>query len=129
MNAEQALQMSEEILTLMREDGVKDSQLIKAYRDCSRFSVENGDSVKAVNYAEKELEVESFSIGERRTRSKDDFESAKNWLDTLKVLRGQQRYREERDRPKSQVKCWDIGTVTPGRCTPRLKLCFATYTK
>lgn len=92
VNAEQALQMSEEILTFMREDGVKDSQLIKAYRDCSRFSVENGDSVKAVNYAEKELEVESFSIGERRTRSKDDFESAKNWLDTLKVLRGQQRY-------------------------------------
>jgi len=72
VNAGHALQMSEEILRLMKDDGVKDDQLIRAYRDCSLHSLETGDIAKAINYAERELEVEDYCIRERRFRSKKD---------------------------------------------------------
>ena len=58
-----ALRKAEGIVQILKEEGLLGMCLANAYRQCSRFSLEEGMIEKAKAYALKELEVERSCLG------------------------------------------------------------------
>jgi hypothetical protein len=94
----EALEVAEELLTLMREEAITNYSLSgmyvsrevpdslarywqhHSYRDCATYSLACGFSGKAVKYANKELEVERYCIGTETAHLEQDMRGADFWL-------------------------------------------------
>ncbi|KAI1490253.1 hypothetical protein F5X96DRAFT_637198 [Biscogniauxia mediterranea] len=84
--ANEALQDAEELASLLKEQGLDGMDLCKTYRDCSKFSLELGDTAKALEYARKELDIERCIIGTETAHLRDDMYGADYWLAHLTQL-------------------------------------------
>ena len=65
--------------------------LAQSYRECSKYSLAEGLYSKAMEYAQKELEVEKVCVGDETEHLEKDMEGAKFWIKHLENLsKGQQ---------------------------------------
>ncbi|KAK4540498.1 hypothetical protein LTR36_009136 [Oleoguttula mirabilis] len=103
-NHSKALVWGEEVLLLLREQGLEDMVLAPAYRKCSRYCVQLGQMEKAMAYARKELEVQRYCLGTETAHMEMDMEGAEFWIkhveqmaekDRVKIAMNQKRTRKE----------------------------------
>ncbi|KAI1496376.1 hypothetical protein F5X99DRAFT_424715 [Biscogniauxia marginata] len=76
----EALQNAEELVNLLKKQGIEGMELCKTYRDCSKHSLELGDIPRALDYARKELDIERCIIGTETAHLRNNMDGAEYWL-------------------------------------------------
>lgn len=61
---------------------------IPRYRDCSRYSLQLGQTSKALKYARQELEMEQSLFGTDTEHFRENLYGAKYWLEDLEKKAG-----------------------------------------
>ncbi|KXS98201.1 hypothetical protein AC578_285 [Pseudocercospora eumusae] len=84
MNHRQALAAAEEMVMLLKEEGLFGIDLAHAYRECSKYSVKEGQMAKAMAYAKKELEIEVACVGEDAEHLGEL--GARFWINSLETM-------------------------------------------
>ncbi|TKA77424.1 hypothetical protein B0A55_04811 [Friedmanniomyces simplex] len=95
-SATEKIQLAEELVMLLREEGLVGMPLAQAYRRCSKYGLEAGQGLKSLEYARSAVEVEQTSIGTVMKLP----ENAEAWLRLLEEMAGSgdRRFRAERER-------------------------------
>ncbi|KAK7915108.1 hypothetical protein PG985_012811 [Apiospora marii] len=84
---EEALEMTSQMAKLMVSEGLVTMDLATLYRSCSRYCAWLGDLDKAIEYAEKALDIERCLIGPETKHLMENLEGCQYWLAHLQTLK------------------------------------------
>ncbi|KAK5118169.1 hypothetical protein LTR85_008149 [Meristemomyces frigidus] len=111
-NPSKALRWGEEVILLLKQQGLEDMELAPAYRKCSKYCVQLGQLEKAMAYARKELEVQRYCLGTETAHMEKDMEGAEFWIkhleqtaekDRVKIAMNQKRTKKEDKRAEKKA--------------------------
>ncbi|CAK3875243.1 TPR domain [Lecanosticta acicola] len=95
-NGKEARELVERLVAVLREEGLVGMDLAQAYRECSKYSLQEGLIPKALAYAQKECEVEKVCIGSETDHLEKNMEGAVYWIKHLETL-------SEQDKVKARM--------------------------
>ncbi|KAK5136624.1 hypothetical protein LTR08_002638 [Meristemomyces frigidus] len=98
----QALAWAEEMVVLLKQQGLEDLELKLAYRKCSGYCVELGHLEKAMAYARKELAVQRYCLGTETAHMEMDMEGAEFWIKHLEQVAEKDRVRIAMNRKRAK---------------------------
>ncbi|KAK3937293.1 hypothetical protein QBC46DRAFT_267878 [Diplogelasinospora grovesii] len=81
-SVDEALKDADQLVELLKKQGLEGMELCKTYRECSKYSLELGSIPKALDYARKELDIERYCIGTETAHLPKDMEGAEYWIRT-----------------------------------------------
>ncbi|KAK8852160.1 TPR domain protein [Apiospora arundinis] len=87
-SVKEVLAQLDQLTELMIEEGLVTMELTKMYRTCSQYCWTSLDDMdKAIEYAEKALEVERCLIGPETEHLRENYVGCQYWLAMLKVMK------------------------------------------
>ncbi|KAI2602813.1 SET domain-containing protein [Hypoxylon sp. NC1633] len=83
LTAEQALEAAEELMRLLKRQRLYSTELLRVFRECSKYALDSGKRGKGLHYARKELGLERQLIGTETDHLREDLYGAKYWMESI----------------------------------------------